>query len=909
MTSVTIEDRAGQALQLAEADPRRAVPFATGVLRAARGAGNFAAASVAARALGLAALHLQDPDAAITHLRTAAALGQRAGSATLTAQARIRLAFALNVRGRPRQAIAEIDAVLRDTDGPARAIAQAQRAAIMHQLGRLDEALAGYRSALPALRQAGDVVWVKRVLSNRGVLHGQRHEFAAAEADLTEAERLCRELGQDLTLAFIQQNLGWVCSRRGEVPRALGYLDAAEQRLRSLHSQLGWVLTDRGELLLSVGLVTEARQAAELAVAAFERERRKIALPEVRLLLARTATVAGDFAGAIEQGRRAVREFTWQQRPEWTALARFTVLVARLAEGSDPPVGVAALERAADALSASGWRLAALDARLLAGQLAIGKGWTSRGCQQLRLAASQRQYGPAALRSRAWHAQALLRYANGDRRGADSAVRAALRIIDEHRASFGATDLRAHAGGHRVEVAGLGLRMALLDGRPSRVLVAAERGRASHLLLPQVRPPEDPVLADALAELRATVAELGKLGSAPADGSPGGAAGGSPGSAARLVRRQVSLERQIRDHSRRQAHSSGTVAQASRPVPPRVLIGALGDRVLAEFVHSGDELHAVTVAAGQVRLHALGPMTPIRHLVDRLPFALRLLGRPATSDASRQAALTLLEDTASKLDNALLAPLAKRLGDHPLVLVPTGPLHSLPWSTLPSCAGRSVTVSPSAALWHASRADGVTGTAAVVAGPGLPGAQAEAAAVAAIHRAVPLYGAQATVAAAMTALNGARLAHLAAHGRVHPDNPLFSALLLADGPLTAYDLERLPTLPRLVILAACDSGRLVVRAGDELLGLTATLLARGTAQIIAAVVPLPDAETEPLMVELHRLLAAGQEPAAALAQAQQQITKDASPAAAAAAGFVCLGGSSDPDDQGRPLVGTGRGQA
>jgi CHAT domain-containing protein len=82
----------------------------------------------------------------------------------------------------------------------------------------------------------------------------------------------------------------------------------------------------------------------------------------------------------------------------------------------------------------------------------------------------------------------------------------------------------------------------------------------------------------------------------------------------------------------------------------------------------------------------------------------------------------------------------------------------------------------------------------------------------------------------------------------------------------------------------------VVRAGDELLGLTATLLARGAGQIIAAVVPVPDAETSPLMVGLHRLLAAGQEPAAALAAAQQQIARDASPAAAAAASFVCMGG-------------------
>jgi CHAT domain-containing protein len=182
----------------------------------------------------------------------------------------------------------------------------------------------------------------------------------------------------------------------------------------------------------------------------------------------------------------------------------------------------------------------------------------------------------------------------------------------------------------------------------------------------------------------------------------------------------------------------------------------------------------------------------------------------------------------------------------------------------------------------------------VVAGPGLPGASAEATVVAEIHATTALAGPKATVSATMAALDGARLAHLAAHGRVHPDNPLFSALMLADGPLTTYDLERLPRLPHVVILAACDSGRLVVRAGDELLGLTATLLSHGASQIVASVVPVPDAETTPVMVDLHRHLAAGAHVAAALATAQANAgtaaVDDAGPAAAAAAGFVCLGG-------------------
>jgi CHAT domain-containing protein len=133
------------------------------------------------------------------------------------------------------------------------------------------------------------------------------------------------------------------------------------------------------------------------------------------------------------------------------------------------------------------------------------------------------------------------------------------------------------------------------------------------------------------------------------------------------------------------------------------------------------------------------------------------------------------------------------LAERPLVVVPTGVLHSVPWSILPSCAGRPVTVAPSATLWHAAaatRAD-AAGPAndgrcrVVAAGPGLPGARAEAYAVAAIYGTSPLVDAAATVDAVLTALAGADIAHLAAHGRLSADNPLFSDLLLADGRLPA----------------------------------------------------------------------------------------------------------------------------
>ncbi|MBV9796062.1 MAG: CHAT domain-containing protein [Actinobacteria bacterium] len=205
----------------------------------------------------------------------------------------------------------------------------------------------------------------------------------------------------------------------------------------------------------------------------------------------------------------------------------------------------------------------------------------------------------------------------------------------------------------------------------------------------------------------------------------------------------------------------------------------------------------------------------------------------------------MLRHAARRLDEVLFGPLASGLGDRALVVIPTGPLQSLPWSVLPSCHGRAVTVSPSGALWFASAGPRVG------AGPGLPGAQAEVEGVAAIYQTTALTGTSASVQAVTGALDGADVGHLSAHGHLHLRNPLFSSLRSTDGPLTVYDLERLHRSPQLVVLAAGNAGRPVVATGDELLGLSAAFIAQGTRQIIAPVTTIPDAQTTGFMVAFH----------------------------------------------------------
>ena len=176
----------------------------------------------------------------------------------------------------------------------------------------------------------------------------------------------------------------------------------------------------------------------------------------------------------------------------------------------------------------------------------------------------------------------------------------------------------------------------------------------------------------------------------------------------------------------------------------------------------------------------------------------------------------------------------------------------------------------------------------------MQGAQGEADAVAHVYGSTALTGDTATVDAVLASLSTAGVAHLAAHGRLSADNPLFSEILLADGPLVVYDLERLPRVPHTVVLAACESGRSVVRTGDELLGLSATFLAGGSAQIVASIVPVPDAETAPLMVAFHSGIAAGKTPAVALAEVQLGLSGEGPRTLAASAGFICIGSGVTP---------------
>ena len=237
------------------------------------------------------------------------------------------------------------------------------------------------------------------------------------------------------------------------------------------------------------------------------------------------------------------------------------------------------------------------------------------------------------------------------------------------------------------------------------------------------------------------------------------------------------------------------------------------------------------------------------------------------------------------LDDLLVGPW-KHLLRECAVISPVGRLHAVPWPALPSLRDRQVSVMPSAAAWLRDRPKG-SSPPALVAGPDLDHAGREIKAVRDLWPgASVMTGKKATVVNVLEALNGASLAHLVAHGRFRTDNPMFTALMLADGPLSLYDLEELQAPPETVVLSACEVGSSVVRLGDELLGMAAAFLEMGSRAVIAPLFPVRDSATRSVMEVVHDQLAAGATPAQALAVARRT---DDPEERLAASSFLCFG--------------------
>jgi len=139
-----------------------------------------------------------------------------------------------------------------------------------------------------------------------------------------------------------------------------------------------------------------------------------------------------------------------------------------------------------------------------------------------------------------------------------------------------------------------------------------------------------------------------------------------------------------------------------------------------------------------------------------------------------------------------------------------------------------------------------------------------------------LQGDAATPANVLRELDAAEIVHVASHSVDVPGYPALSHLVLTggetDGRLMVRDIAaRHFSQTRLVVLAACSTaGRRTVR-GEGTVGIAWGFLTAGTRHVIATLQDIEDAPAGALFTAVHRGIAAGRTPSAALHDTQQRL--------------------------------------
>lgn len=848
-------------------DPTAAARHAAAVLDSAP---SLPAIAVARRVLAVAAFGAGRSEEAAGHISAAIDAARAGGDREREAAALLTAVAVLASAGRPSEALDAADRAAALDASPAwQARIESQRGFVHRHADRFREAVRCYDRALASLAGLGDAAAEAVLRHNRGTVLAELGAVGDARRDLEEAVRLHAVLGHEAHRRSALANLASLAALEGDVASALRIFDEL-----GVSEEAGPLdLLDMAACFVNAGLVDDAGAAARLAV---ERCRRAGSphLAEALAWGARAARAAGAFAEAVHLAAQASAAFAAGGRDGSAALAALVAVEARRAAGEPP--GDLAQEASAlvDRVGGAGLTTAALDARVLAGECLLAAGRREEGVELLADATREARSAIVRRRVLARLAAAELEAAAGRPGAARRQLATALVDLDGHVAAAGGAEVQLGVLDGGAGAVTAGLRLAVEAG-PRTLFTWSEWAAAGHLRMLPVRPPDDPEMRSALGALRALNRAAGR-GEAGTD----------------AVRRRGRLERTIRQRAR---GASGARFEPQRPVAAAALAGRLAERALVSYAEVDGDLHAVTVSRGRFRKHRLGPVDALAGAMSAALVAQRGLRRSADPRGAARA-LGALHDAAARVAPLVIEPVLADLGDEatPLVVVPSRRLVDVPWSALPGLTGRSVSVAPSATVW--ARADDRVArwaeqrprTVLAVAGPRLECAPTEARRVRRryAHGAV-LTGRRATVAAVHAAIAGASVVHFAAHGELRPDNPLLSSLLLADGPLTAYDLEPLAPLPPVWVLSACDVGRLDAGGRGPLLGLATTLLRLGAGAVVAAAAPLPDAVLPDLAARLHTGLAAGRRPATVLAEVRATAT---GPAAAAAMALTCIGG-------------------
>jgi CHAT domain-containing protein/tetratricopeptide (TPR) repeat protein len=800
-------------------------------------------------------------------------------------------------------------------------------------LGRYEEAVACGLQARDVLLAHGDLLAAGKVEGNLGNIYGRREQHAESERffrvarerfvaageqkQLVQIENClatalmfqhrfrdacqmyeqalvrAEGAGLEVTQAEIECNLGNLSLFQSHYDRALDFLERSRRRYASLGMPHESAIAEleQADAYLELNLASEAATIYERVVPTFAELGMRAEQARALAHHGRARVLLGETDRARALLAEAYTLYTAEGNSVGAAMVTLTEAQLGYAEGRYTAAAAAAAQAEAPLAAAGTWGRA-LRARWLHGEArrALGDARAARELLESALREAERQMVPQVVQ-RCHTSLGLLAASLGDTAGAEALFSCAVTLIEEMRAPLPAEEFRTAFFADKLTPYAELVRLCLAGGteRVAEALGYIERSRARALmdiiggaLISHPRPhdPFEVGLLERSDTLRGELSWLYSQINRPPEGE-----------IARSAPAMEALHREVRDREATVLEITRQLQQRSQsaivPIEPfdlALLQHDLGadtalveyfslDGALLAFVVTGEGIEAVGLPANEAQVQVA---------LEQFRFQVSTLRYGAAHMREHLGQLTLrARHHLALLYDLLLRPIAERLGTRRLVVVPHRVLYYVPFHALYDGVSylieqREVAGVPSASvLRHCMARPQRPLDRALLMGVSderAPRVRDEVLALAPLFpQADMLLDEQATLVALRERAPGADVVHLACHGQFRPDNPLFSALHLADGWLTVRDTSSLDLRCGLVALSACETGAGAVAPGDELISLARGFFSAGAPTLLVSLWTVDDETTALLMAGFYSRLRAGDGPAAALRYAQRTL--------------------------------------
>ncbi len=750
--------------------------------------------------------------------------------------------------------------------------------------GGTEEAMRLYERAAMRAGQHGLPMLAAQAGHGSALLALGRGRYREALAGLVRAQRSFQQLQAEHYQSEVERDLADAYLELRLLPEALALYDALAMRLRAHGNAatLPWLLLQRARAQASAGQRSAALAGLAQASQQFQQEDNPLG------------------ANLAALARLELQLQQSEQPDDSTRSEHHSASEAQLPGRPPTPTtaDLLALARQAQALAAALPPATAPRAVLLQARACRRAGQPAAALQMLApLCSPTAALNQPQLHAAAWGEAALLHQALGDDSAAATACETAITAFEELRAALPGSDFQLALLAEHLQPFQLRLALALAHEGPAEVLAWLDRQRARVLTERLGQGTDsgamaalDPATHGQLAPLRARLNWIRRKHQRLTEDGDDGLPPALRDEALHIEQQLLETTRRARALQPGQAPGgTGTASKATAALSvPALLARCRGGQALVQYGVVGDELLALVVAEGQVHvLRQLASWSALQQPLQRLRFQLDSLRAGARVAAHQAQLLQRSQVHLQALHRQLWAPLLPALaGAHDVVVVPCDALHTLPFAALydgqqwlgEGCRLR-LAASAALALHHPqpkpAGAEAQAEPLRVLVGESrqLPHVRAELQAAAQVLApARLLLDDDAGVQATLAQLPQAEVLHLACHAEFRTDSPAHSALHLADGVLTAAQIEEQRLAARLVVLSACHTGSAHSAPGDEGIGLVRAFLLAGAHEVVASLWAVDDAATAQLMSHFYRHWCSnGQHAAPALQQAQHDL--------------------------------------